>query len=135
MKKILLIVALFFTFHLSNAQGNLQFNTTVYKTLGPVSMPWQAELIEMGTFIVPENKLWKVSIRGAVISAYSHNGINAIFIKKDNDTNLALANYSSWYENSTLGTGTYTVLASPNNASGSKGYISIIGTEFNIITE
>ena len=135
MKKILLIAALFFTFHLSNAQGNLQFNTTVYKTLGPVDMPWQTELIEMGTFTVPENKLWKVSIRGSITSPYSHIRITSIFITKDSDTNLAVANHNSRYENSTLGAGTYAVLGAPNSGVGAKGYISIIGTEYNIITE
>ena len=135
MKNLFIVVALFFSFHLSYSQGNLQFNTTVYKTLEPVVMNWQAELAEMGTFTVPENKLWKVSIRGSQIAAYSNQAISSIFIKKNDDSNIAIANYSSWYEDTTLGAGTYTVLASPSNTSSPKGYISIIGTEYNIITE
>ena len=135
MKNLFIVAVLFFSFQLSYSQGNLQFNTTVYKTLEPVVMTWQIELAEMGTFTVPENKLWKVSIRGSQIQAYTSQAISAIFIKKDDDSNIATVNYSSWYEDTTLGAGTYTVLAAPSDTGSPKGYISIIGTEFNIISE
>ena len=68
-KNLIVIVALFFTYQLSQAQGNLQFNKVInmqIQTTGASNDPGNLE--EIGNFTVPDGKIWKVTVNGTKIN-------------------------------------------------------------------
>ena len=138
MKKTLLIAALFFTFQLSNAQGNLQFNTTVYKTFGPVAFTSSDEPYEMGSFIIAENKVYKVSITGHVKRPSQPIPQNLwLTLKKNEDLVFSYVSSGSMSSSNTilLGAGTYKIYGQHQAGVMIASFFTVSGTEFNIITE
>ena len=146
MKKILLIAALFFSFQLSNAQGNLQFNKVInmqIQTSGEFDTGGSGSLKEFGSFTVPDGKIWKVMIKGTV--HYANGGTrqsmsSSILSKSSNDSHYFEVynweNYAGGGDSSTLyySSGTYGLFIS----SWSDDYIrqaSINGIEYNVLTE
>ena len=141
MKNLFIVVALFFSFHLSYSQGNLQFNTTVYKTFGPVIITQSFdESIEMGSFTISENKVYKVSISGYYNApSWSYPRTLYVFIEKNEDSVKSYISSGSMSSVGTvlLGAGTYKLYAQTSSNPGidASGFIVMSGTEFNIISE
>ena len=140
MKNLFIVVALFFSFHLSYSQGNLQFNTTVYKTFGPVIMTQSFEPIEMASFTLSEKKVYKVSISGHYNApSWSSPRTLYVFIEKNEDSVKSYISSGSMSSVGTvlLGAGTYKLYAQTSSNPGidASGFIVMSGTEFNIISE
>ena len=149
MKKTLLIAALFFTFHLSNAQGNLQFNKVIYETYIDSEFPSGYKIAEFSGFTVPDGKIWKVNLLGSINpsavgevfqSTINDNILpNVWFIKSGDDVPVIISSrmhydYNKERQEYLLSAGTYNFrYNSVTNAY--KVTVIVNGTEFNIITE
>jgi len=138
MKNLIVIAALFFSFHLSYSQGNLQFNKIIHITFGPENVSYSSPPIEIGTFTIAENKVYKVSITGYANYSNSPYSLH-VYFKKNEETVLT---YSSNTVSSIprqvflLDVGTYKVYGQHNIVNTNiPSFITVNGTEFNIITE
>ena len=149
MKKTLLIAALFFTFQLSNAQGNLQFNKVIYETYIASEFPNSYKIAEFSGFTVPDGKVWKVNLLGSInpsavgeVFPYTINDNilpNVWFIKSGDDVPTIIASRMHYNHNEDrqdyfLSAGTYNFRYN-SVSSAYKITVIVNGTEFNIISE
>ena len=138
MKKTLLIAALFFTFQSIQSQGNLQFNKIIHITFGPVNIDYSNTPTEIGTFTIAENKVYKVSIAGYAEYGSNPNPLYVYFKKNEESALTYSSNSLSTMPRQVflLDVGTYKLYGQHNiGTTNIPSYITVNGTEFNIITE
>ena len=149
MKNLFIVAVLFFTFQLSNAQGNLQYNKTVYETFVSTETANPSFLKEFSGFTVPDGKIWKVnffcSVKivpvGEIFTYNITDNItpNVWFVKTGDDGSTMIGNRLFFNPNEQrqeylLSAGTYNFRHnSPNNTYNTN--VTVNGTEFNIILE
>lgn len=148
MKKIILIFLLINTIGLLNAQGNLQFNSALYKSFtyyDPSTTNLGVENIL--TFNIPPGKVWKIteclsSRVDDATSSFAPNTPNTYggkwSIKKNGTDEFHIltitdGSYSPVEKNIWLGEGTYFLSLNRNPSSSYKFNLLLSGTEYNII--
>ena len=143
MKKTLLIFALFFTHQSSQAQGNLQFNKTIFMTLKSTDnySSNNGTAKSFATFTVPESKIWKVRFRGYYVFDVENGNFMSytdILLSKSGQPPIAVTsrdgeNYIPSSVEFYLDSGTWNLLSSTWGTQ--QVVTNINGIEYNIITE
>ena len=145
MKNLIVIAALFFSFQLSQAQGNLQFNKTIFMTLKSTDnySSNNNTAKSFATFTVPESKIWKVRFRGhKVYDVENGNYTNYtdVLLSKSGQPPIAVTsrdgeNYIPSSVEFYLDSGTWNLLTNSWGINGHQVVTNINGIEYNIITE
>ena len=143
MKNLIVIAALFFSFQLSQAQGNLQFNKTIFMTLKSTDnySSNNNTAKSFATFTVPESKIWKVRFRAQRVYDVENGilyGYTNVYLSKSGQPPIALTsrdgeNYIPSSVEFYLDSGTWNLLSSTWGTQ--QVVTNINGIEYNIITE
>ena len=148
MKNIVLILLMIFTFQLTNAQGNLQFNKVIYEVYANTTSDLANGVnYEWTGFTVPAGKVWKVTLiggysevkNGETSPGYNYMGdnVSVLFRKVGNTYPTHIKNRSNVSDNINeyyFGEGTYNfIMIAVNVSSFGPGHVTANGIEYNII--
>ena len=148
MKNIVLILLMIFTFQLTNAQGNLQFNKVIYEVYANTTSDLANGVnYEWTGFTVPAGKVWKVTLIGGYSEVkdgetspgynYMGDNVSVLFRKVGNTYPTHIKNRSNVSDNINeyyFGEGTYNfIMIAVNVSSFGPGHVTANGIEYNII--